>query len=238
MDTRILIVEDDIISGKLLENIIENLGYKSLGIKLNVEDALIAVRNEKPDIVCMDIELSAKMDGIHIAELVAGSYNIPVIFVTSYSDNATINRAKQIGAGYITKPFFEKDIKDIIAATLERTDHVEKEKQKKDKKNQNVAIKEGDEIKFLNLYDIYYFEADGHKIIIRGSNVSYTMRGSLKKFKEMDDEDRFLRCHKSYLINTEKVDSLLFDKEYNYKVKLKDIGTEVPVSKDKVKYFR
>lgn len=237
MESKILIVEDDVISGKMLQKIIQNIGYKSIGIVSIVEDALLTVKKEKPDLVLMDIELSCTMDGIHTAEIINGYYHIPVIFVTGHADIKTVNRAKNIGEGYIIKPFFEQEIKKIIKTTLnkKRNGALAAKNNTEDTK---LVVKNEDEIVFLEISQVYFFEAEGHKIYLHTKTNQYCVRGSLKKFEDMDINKQFLRCHKSYLVNMSKVEGLQCDGLYNYKIKIKGIKNSIPVSKDKVKMLK
>lgn len=237
MKDRIVIVEDDIISAKILERIIKNLGYKNLSIVSSVEEALLSVKENNPLLVFMDIDLSSSMDGIHTAEIITGLYEIPVIFVTSHFDIKTINRAKNIGIGYITKPFFEKDIEKSISSVIDNQKKIETVKEK-EYNLFKIAVKTNDGVIFINPKEILYFEAHGHKIFIQTINDKYTIRSSLKEIIDNDKEKMFFRCHKSFLVNINKIEGLIKDDSYNYKISFKNIETLIPISKDKIKILR
>lgn len=107
----ILVVEDEPliaedIAGYLLEN-----GFAVLAIANNAEEALVVLENNLPDAILLDINLGDGMDGIELATQIRYKEKIPVVFLTSHADKATLDRAKQtIPAGYLLKPFDGKDI--------------------------------------------------------------------------------------------------------------------------------
>ena len=116
---RILIVEDELIVAIDLKGILEFLGYSVPGIAQSGEKALDAVSRERPDLILMDIQLQGKMDGIETAALVYSRYQIPVIYVTAFSDDMTIDRAKLTEPlGYISKPFNHRELRTSIEIAL------------------------------------------------------------------------------------------------------------------------
>ncbi len=97
--SRILIVEDEAIVAESLKDQLINLGYQVCGTAANGEDAMRIMEHSEPDLVMMDIMLEGPMDGVEVAGRIREKNEIPVIFLTAYSDNETLQRAK------ITEPF-------------------------------------------------------------------------------------------------------------------------------------
>ena len=97
--TNILIVEDEIIVAKNIEKKLTVLGYNVLGNAATGAEAVNMVRTKKPDLVLMDIKLKGEMDGIETANLINKSRRLPLIYLTSYPDDETFQRAKA------TEPF-------------------------------------------------------------------------------------------------------------------------------------
>ncbi|NYT06581.1 MAG: response regulator [Methanomicrobiales archaeon] len=115
----ILIVEDDIIIATLLQNRLVKLGYTVVRITSTGEDAIAQTDTIRPDLVLMDIRLKGEMDGIAAAEIIRGQHDIPVIYLTSHSDDDTIERAKKTRpAGFIIKPFTDDNLKTTIEIAL------------------------------------------------------------------------------------------------------------------------
>ncbi|HLP17664.1 MAG TPA: PAS domain S-box protein [Bacteroidota bacterium] len=115
----ILIVEDELIVAKGIESDLKSYGYMIDGIARSSTAALEAVAASHPDVILMDIKLSGQMDGIEVAEHVMRCNDIPVIFISAYSDEATLQRAKEITPyGYLLKPFESKELYTTIEMAL------------------------------------------------------------------------------------------------------------------------
>jgi len=117
----ILVVEDEeIISMDILMNL-ENLHYYPLCTVRTGDEAVVRAREYVPDVVLMDIGIPGTMDGIEAARIIIQELNIPVIFVTSFADDAIIERAKLVNPyGYVVKPFTDRDLKVAIEIALSR----------------------------------------------------------------------------------------------------------------------
>jgi PAS domain S-box-containing protein len=117
--TSILIVENEVIVAADLANKLKRLGYEVAGIAAGGEEALTLAGDLRPQLILMDIRLEDSMDGIEAAELIRGRHDMPVIYLTAYSDSATLARAKLTGPfGYILKPFEERDLATQIELAL------------------------------------------------------------------------------------------------------------------------
>ena len=117
--TKILIVEDETIVAKDTENMLDSLGYKIVEIVTNGMETLKKIEEIHPDLILMDIVLKGNIDGIQIAEEIKDQYNIPVIYVTAYADNNTLQRAKTTDPfGFILKPFEERELLAVIEMAL------------------------------------------------------------------------------------------------------------------------
>jgi hypothetical protein len=111
----ILVVEDEAIVAMDLESRLSRLGYRVIGIASNGEEAIRRTSEAQPHLVLMDIRLKGDMDGIEAARLLRMHYDIPVVYLTAYSDDATLARAKLTEpAGYILKPFEERGLRAAI----------------------------------------------------------------------------------------------------------------------------
>lgn len=118
-DTEILIVEDEVIVARNIEKRLIRAGYKVAGIASSGEEAIELAASLKPDLVLMDIKLKGKMDGIDAANAIRNSYRLPIIYLTSYTDEETFQRAKITEPfGYLIKPFELKELNRSVEMAL------------------------------------------------------------------------------------------------------------------------
>jgi|GEM_PF-453780 PAS domain S-box-containing protein len=113
---KIMIVEDELIVAKDIQRILKKLGYEAFEPFAQGKKALDAIEKLNPDLIMLDINLkSSEMDGIQVAEQIHQHYHIPFIYLTAFSDKATLDRAKQTEPyAYIIKPFEEADIRTAV----------------------------------------------------------------------------------------------------------------------------
>ncbi|NYB52051.1 MAG: response regulator [Methanobacteriaceae archaeon] len=124
----ILVVEDERITAEDIRAGLEFAGYKVPVICSTGEDAVQQARRLEPDLVLMDIKLEGEMDGIEAAATIRKTQDIPVIYLTAYSDEKTVERAKLTepsgflvkGQGMLSKPFEESELHAAIEITLYR----------------------------------------------------------------------------------------------------------------------
>lgn len=116
---KILIVEDEQIVAKNIEKRLTAAGYKVVASVSTGEEAIEKVKSTAPDIILMDIKLKGKIDGIETADILRKNYQLPVIFLTSYTDEETFQRAKNTEPfGYLIKPFETKDLNRAVELAL------------------------------------------------------------------------------------------------------------------------
>ncbi|HEY0796705.1 MAG TPA: response regulator [Acidisarcina sp.] len=120
-DTRILVVEDERIVGLHLRQQLIKLGYKVIAVVSSGEDALKIVKERKPDVVLMDIHIDGDIDGIETAGRLPPEAGIPVIYLTAFAGESTLQRARATKPyGYMMKPFSERELHATIQMALER----------------------------------------------------------------------------------------------------------------------
>jgi two-component system, response regulator PdtaR len=129
MGSKILVVEDERITAEDIKSGLESAGYQVPALVSSGKDAVEKAGELKPDLVLMDIKLKGKMDGIEAAGKIKLLYDIPVIYLTAYSDEYTVERAKitepsgyilKEETGMVKKPFEESELHTAIETTLYR----------------------------------------------------------------------------------------------------------------------
>ncbi len=118
-DLRILIVEDDEVTALNLNLSLQKYGYAHIDICDNIDDAKEYLQTSKKNLVIIDISLQGSEDGIELAHYIKQHFDMPFIFLTSYSDDNIIEKAKQTEPyGYIVKPFNPESLHATIQIAL------------------------------------------------------------------------------------------------------------------------
>lgn len=120
---KILLVEDEAIIAMDLQSSLESQGYIVIDHLTRGEDVMGSLNNNRPDIILMDIKLEGEVDGVETAQMIYENYDIPVIFITSYSNKSIIERAKKTNPfGYIVKPFEDRELYTNIELAIFKHD--------------------------------------------------------------------------------------------------------------------
>lgn len=116
---RILVVEDERITAEDVKYRLINLGYRVMETVVSGEEALESLTKTHPDLILMDIALRGSLDGVETADIILRKHAIPVVFLTAYADNATIEKAKKTEPyGFILKPFEDNELRGVIETAL------------------------------------------------------------------------------------------------------------------------
>lgn len=116
---RILVVEDEIIVARDIQQQLLELGYQPAGHASTGEDGIARAREDRPDLVLMDIQLGGELDGIAAAQAIRSELQLPVVFLTAFAADDVIARAKLTEPfGYILKPFSERELRTVIEMAL------------------------------------------------------------------------------------------------------------------------
>ena len=119
--SKIMIVEDESIIAEDLADSLRTMGYAVVDIVSSGEEAILIATEKQPNLILMDVMLQGEMDGVTAAEKIQSSLQIPIIFLTAYTDNKTLQRVKATNPfGYIVKPFEERNLHLTIEIALQR----------------------------------------------------------------------------------------------------------------------
>jgi len=116
---KILVVEDERVVALSIQNRLEALGYIVTANVISAEAAIAGIPQNPPDLVLMDIRLKGKIDGIEAAAQMRQQFQLPIVYLTAYNDEETLERAKLTEPyGYLLKPFESKDLSTTIEVAL------------------------------------------------------------------------------------------------------------------------
>lgn len=216
--TSILVVEDEAIVAKDIQNSLKKLGYNVPSVEKTGEEAIEAAGTYRPDLVLMDIMLKGLISGIEAADQIKRRYEIPVIFLTAYADESTLSKAKVTEPyGYIIKPFKEIDLHTSIEMALYK--HVKEQEVKRerdlysaivtDKSAEDcIFVKSNSRLVKVRTVDIYFVEALKDYVIIHSKTGKYTVHSTMKDISDKLSSNEFLRVHRSYIVRIDKISAI------------------------------
>lgn len=123
---KILVVEDESIVSLDIQIALESFGYSVTDTVENFDDAIKSVKENEPQLILMDINLVNSKDGIEVAHAVQKINNIPIIYLTAFCDDMTIERAVQTNPlAYMIKPFNTNELKSTLRLALHKMNATE-----------------------------------------------------------------------------------------------------------------
>lgn len=239
MKEKLLIVEDEFSIALDMQMRLEKMHYEVMGICSSYEEALVSLAENLPDLVLMDINLNKEKSGIDIAEKVYKNFQIPVVFVTAFSDIGTFEKAMTtMPFGYVIKPFKDVDLDNAIKIAFAQHKNIASKnaeigylktasvnETKTSTEEPHIFIKVKGQLEKVYINDFIFLEALDNYTNIYTTPKKYTINAFLKDLHSQLPEERFLRIHRSYVVNIEAVKSI--DDNLLY---LRN-NTSIPISK-------
>src|SRR5262245_43126483 len=119
MSTRVMIVEDERIVARDMQQQLRSLGYEVCASAASSDEAVRLAEQHRPHVVLMDVRIHGPLDGVATAEIVRERLGVPVIFITAHADDVTLSRAKLTGPhGYLLKPIKPGELKTTIEIAM------------------------------------------------------------------------------------------------------------------------
>lgn len=232
----VAIVEDEFIISQDMETSLTALGYNVTAVYDSGAKAIAGIKSYPPDILLMDINIKGELDGIETIRLLQEFIDIPFIYISAYSDNKTVTRAKHTKPhAYIVKPFdfnnlgptIETAIYNYATGNQGSITNAHKPLNIKDSEiitNKIIFIKDKKKLIRLATADIICLCAKGSYCQINTENKSFIISNNLQHVLEKLNADFLIRIHRSHAININHIDSINEDS-----VQLKDLN--LPISK-------
>jgi DNA-binding LytR/AlgR family response regulator len=244
-EINILIVEDEGIVALAMEDTLESEGYHVAGIVDNGKDALELITHNEVDLVLLDIQIKGEWDGVETAERLTAVRNVPVIYLTAFSDGETVERAKHTSpAAYLVKPYQPRNLLIAIDLALHNFAYRKIHPSKvvslvPGKQHTPYASNHGESILYFNdsifikqnykfikvrLHDIYFLEAEGNYTAIITRENKYVLRNTLNVVFEKLNLLYVIRVHRSYAVNMQHVETFNDTSVFT-------LGREIPLSR-------
>jgi DNA-binding LytR/AlgR family response regulator len=219
---KIMIVEDESIVALDLSMRLQKEGYQVVGIAASSDDAIELFTEEKPDLVLMDINIKGAKDGIETAAALKNLQDVPLIFLTAFSQSEYINRAKAVNpSAYLVKPFNNDSLHTSIQIAIHNfavlgkpadPKPVDEAKEEAGKEallffNNFFFVKHNYRFNKFSLDELLYAESDNNYIKLVTTNKKITLRVSLQYIAEKFNHPALVRVHRGYIVNIKNIDS-------------------------------
>lgn len=207
-DIRVLIVEDKMLIAEDIAETLKSAGMISLGTCATGEEAIELAKAETPDLIIMDIQLAGAMDGISTAHAIMQTQHVSVIYLTEYSDQNIVNRAKKTyPANFLTKPFSPEELIRAVDLAINNANRVSIAKDK-NQNTHNLFVRTDNQIYVkVPLSSIIYLKADRAYCRLVTDEKEYILSNSLGHYHEQLNKD-FIRVHRSYVVNINRITGL------------------------------
>ncbi|EHI98413.1 two component transcriptional regulator, LytTR family [Clostridium sp. DL-VIII] len=232
-----IIVEDEFLAREELKFFIKN--YSKIEIIDEFEDGIDVlkfIQNNEIDIIFMDINIPS-LDGVLLAKSISKFSKKPyIVFITAYKEHAA--EAFEIEAfDYILKPYSESRIVAMLKK-LEAANNDKENTVPKSNLSNKINLWKNEKIIVVSMNDIYYCTAEERITHVFTKNDEYSVSLGIAEFYETLPKDTFFKCHRSYIVNVNKIREIIpwFNNTYN--LKLQDIDFQIPVSRSNIKEFK
>ena len=214
---KILVVEDEMIIGAKISIYLTELGYEVTGVIPRAEEALLHVQENVPDIALLDIRLKGAMDGIALGEILNEQYQIPVVFLTANTDDATFEEAKKARPyAFLAKPFGKQDLKRALELTLNllsgesqsESSHFDDIPSSNQPLSDRFFVYDGEKRVRILFDHVLYIKAERNYCRIITESKEYLLSMPMKSLEGELPPDLFQRIHRSYIVNLKHVDEI------------------------------
>ena len=224
MKNKVYIVEDQAISRFALIEILEQINYNVVGSAASADKAWDDIKKLDIDAALLDVNLAGELDGVWLAQKIRESRDMPIIFLSAYGDNNTLERVASTNPnGYLMKPYNAPTLLTNLAIAINSFTRI-RVSENKDRKPNYIFLKTKGKQTRVNVYDIKFIMSEGNYLEIEMATERFIIRDKLTDFLEKLPASLFVQTHRRYVVNREKIhayntDTLLVGK------------TSIPISK-------
>jgi DNA-binding LytR/AlgR family response regulator len=206
---KVLIVEDKAIVAESISVMLKKHGLEVVGVCDSGEEAIRMAEALLPDLILMDVELAGALDGISAASMIQKNLNVLIIYLSDYTDQKTVDRAKKtLPANYIAKPFVESDVIRAIELAFHNAQAFTKQRPPSLLRNHVFLRDEKQVFVKLAYQEIIYLRAGRAYCDIVTDNKVFTLSTSMNHVHDQIQNKDFVRVHRSYIVNVNKITAL------------------------------
>jgi two-component system LytT family response regulator len=234
-ETRVLVVDDEEPARALLSELLGRApGVRVVGRCANGLEAVRVAAEQKPDAVFLDIEMP-KLDGFEVMELLDPA--IAVVLVTAY-DQYAVKAFEAEAVDYVLKPYRAERLLEALARARERVRRSRPDPSRlaaalrpAGSFRARIAVRDGSNVHVLPVSRLDYVEARDDGVVLKAEGKTYRMGQTLSALAESLDPARFVRVHRSYVLNVDRLRRLELYSRNSHAAVLAD-GARIPVSRE------
>jgi two-component system LytT family response regulator len=235
-ELRVVVVDDEAPARQLLREYLECTPGVSIVAECgNGFEAVKAVAEHEPDLMLLDIQMP-KLDGFEVVELL--ERDLPIIFITAHDEHAL--RAFEVHAvDYLLKPYSAERLREALDRARDRIgrgeaspplDELVSDARPDGGKLERILVREGSDVRVIPTEDVDYIEARDDAVAIYVRGASHLKAQRLSTLEERLEPKRFIRVHRSFILNIDRLRSIeLYAKDS--RIAILEDGTKVPVSR-------
>ncbi len=204
----VVLVEDESELAMNLRELLGSLGFYVSAVFDNALGALEFVKMNKVDLLILDIMIKGDMDGVSLAAEIKKKMDIPIVFISAYSENEVVKRVIDVSPdGYLLKPFSKESLKTTLLLSLSNYQKRTNTDIEIRKDEITIQIRDKGFISLIPASEILYAQADGLYTRIFTVKKAFIIRDILKDVEARLPSSIFIRVHKSYLVNKNAIES-------------------------------
>jgi two-component system LytT family response regulator len=234
---RAILIDDEELARALLREYLNGAGVEVIAECANGFEAVKAIADRKPDLVFLDVQMP-KLDGFEVLELI--DPDVAVIFVTAY-DQYAMRAFDAHAVDYLLKPFAPDRFKKALERArlrLGESRHTPRPRAAElsaaarppDQKLERIVVKDGAKVHIIPIDKLDYIEAQDDYIALRSEKKNYLKQQTISSIETQLDPKRFVRIHRSYIVNLERI-ARIEPYTKDSRVAVLTDGTQLPVSR-------
>lgn len=220
---RVMLVEDDEINVRAISHMLDTSGYTLVGHADSADSAIPLFEKCQPDLILVDIMINGDKDGVAFAEEVSQIQPVPVVFITSLTDDESFQRAKETKPyGFINKPFKPSQLRNAVDIAFQnfvlyaqKTGRASSDLPSMSANkvvtpliNDSFFLKIGNKLVKIPIATIRWIEVKDDYCTIVGEEKRYNAKISLKEFANKLPDTDFVRVHRNYIINAQYISNI------------------------------
>ncbi|WP_345969508.1 DNA-binding response regulator [Sulfurimonas sp. HSL1-6] len=117
----VMVVEDEVLTARYITSILNGWGIRVIGVFDNAMAVIAAFEEEIPGMVLMDVNIRGKVDGFALSDMIWEQHTVPIVYITAYCDNETLQKAfRPLAYGYVMKPFGPEELETVLRSAYRR----------------------------------------------------------------------------------------------------------------------